>query len=222
MKRTTRAGSTTAVSVLAWTVISHWTIAGAQAIDDSWIGGAGNWNVAANWSSGEPLNGSPSGATYNVFINNGGAVTMTNGLNSSTPIDNLTVSSSSSLAIAVGNNLTITGSTLANAGAITLNSTGIATYIVIGAPSVTLSGGGTITMSNDAGNFIVGSATTNTLTNEETIRGAGSIGGGNGSTSLTLVNSGTIDANQSAGMTIQANGGTTNTGTLESTAGSTS
>jgi hypothetical protein len=221
MKRTTRAGSTTAVSVLAWTVLSHWTIAGAQAIDDSWIGGAGNWNVAANWSSGEPLNGSPSGATYNVFINNGGAVTMTNGLNSSTPIDNLTVSSSSSLAIAVGNNLTITGSTLANAGAITLNSTGIATYIVIGAPSVTLSGGGTITMSNDAGNFIVGSATTNTLTNEETIRGAGSIGGGNGSTSLTLVNSGTIDANQSAGMTIQANGGTTNTGTLESTAGST-
>src|SRR3984957_17277308 len=221
MKKTTRAVATTAVSFLVWTVLSHWTIAGAQAIDDSWIGGAGNWNVAANWSSGEPLNGTPSGATYNVFINNGGAVTMTNGLNSSTPIDNLTVSSSSSLAIAVGNNLTITGSTIANAGAITLNSTGIATYIVIGAPSVTLSGGGTITMSNDAGNFIVGSATTNTLTNEETIRGAGSIGGGNGSTSLTLVNSGTIDANQSAGMTIQANGGTTNTGTLESTAGST-
>jgi len=221
MKRTTGVGSAMTFALLAWTMFSHWTSAGAQAIDDSWIGGAGQWNVAANWSSGEPLNGSPSGATYNVFISNGGAVTMNNGLNSSTPIDNLTVGSSSSLAISDGNNLTITGSTLANAGVIALNSGGHATYIVIGAPSVTLSGGGTITMSNDAGNFIVGSATANTLTNEETIRGAGSIGGGNGSTSLTLVNSGIIDANQSVGMTIQANGGTTNTGTLESTAGST-
>src|ERR1700691_927972 len=162
MKRTTRAGSTTAGSVLAWIVLSLWTIAGAQAIDDSWIGGAGNWNVAANWSSGEPLNGSPSGATYNVFISNGGAVTMTNGLNSSTPIDNLTVGSSSSLSIVDGNNLTITGSTLANAGAIALNSIGHATYIGIDAPRVTLSGGGTITMSNSANNFIVGSATADT------------------------------------------------------------
>jgi len=221
MKRTTGVGSAIIFSLLAWTMLSHWTSAGAQAIDDSWIGGVGQWNVAANWSSGEPLNGSPSGATYNAFISNGGAVTMSNGLNSSTPIDNLTIGSSSSLGIADGNNLTITGNTLANAGAIALNSAGHATYIVIGAPSVTLSGGGTVTMSNNAANFIVGSATANTLTNEETIRGAGSIGGGNGSTSLTLVNSGVIDANQSVGMTIQANGGTTNTGTLQSTAGST-
>ena len=221
MKRTTGVGSAIIFSLLAWTMLSHWTSAGAQAIDDSWIGGVGQWNVAANWSSGEPLNGSPSGATYNAFISNGGAVTMSNGLNSSTPIDNLTIGSSSSLGIADGNNLTITGNTLVNAGAIALNSAGHATYIVIGAPSVTLSGGGTVTMSNNAANFIVGSATANTLTNEETIRGAGSIGGGNGSTSLTLVNSGVIDANQSVGMTIQANGGTTNTGTLESTAGST-
>ena len=106
-----------------------------------------NGTSPQNWSSGEPLNGSPSGATYNVFISNGGAVTMSNGLNSSTPIDNLTVGSSSSLAIVDGNNLTITGNTLANAGGIALNSVGHATYLVIGAPSVTLSGGGTITMS---------------------------------------------------------------------------
>jgi hypothetical protein len=221
MTRTIRLGWARAFSLLALTILCHWSSAGAQTIDDTWIGSAGQWNVAGNWSSGEPLNGSPSGASYNVFINNGGAVTMSNGLNSSTSIDNLTVGSSSSLAIVDGNNLTITGSTLSNAGAIALNSAGHATYIVIGAPSVTLSGGGTITMSNEAGNYIVGSATTNTLTNEETIRGSGSIGGGNGSISLTLVNSGTIDANESAGMTVQANGGTANTGTLESTAGST-
>ena len=36
---------------------------------------------------------------------------------------------------------------------------------------------------------------------------------------MTLVNSGTINANQSAGLTIQTNGGTTNTGTIKATAG---
>ena len=36
---------------------------------------------------------------------------------------------------------------------------------------------------------------------------------------MTLVNSGTINANQSAGMTIQVNGGVTNTGIIEGTGG---
>ncbi|MGA2189888.1 MAG: hypothetical protein ABSH33_15250, partial [Steroidobacteraceae bacterium] len=221
MTTTVRLGSTMACSLLALTMFSHSKCAEAQTIDDTWVGSAGLWNVAGNWSGGVPVNGQPTGATYNVFISNGGAVTMSNGLNSTTPIDNLTVGSSSSLSIADGNNLTITGSTLQNAGSITLNSAGHATYIGIGAPSVTLSGGGTVTMSNNANNYIVGSATANTLTNEETIQGAGSIGGGNGSTSITLVNAGIINANQSAGMTIAAGGGTTNSGTLEATAGST-
>ena len=220
MTRTIRLGSTFA-SLLTLVIFSGWSSAGAQTIDDTWVGTAGQWNLAANWSSGEPLNGTPPGATYNVTISNGGSVTMSNGLNSSTPIDNLTVGSSSSLSIVDGNNLTITGSTLGNAGAIELNSAGHATYIVIGASNVTLSGGGSVTMSNDAANYIVGSATANKLTNEETIQGAGVIGGGNGSISLTLANSGIIDANQSVGMTIAAGGGTTNTGTLESTAAST-
>jgi hypothetical protein len=221
MTTTVRLGSTMACTLLALTMFSHAKCAEAQTIDDTWVGSAGLWNVAGNWSGGVPVNGQPTGATYNVFISNGGAVTMSNGLNSSTPIDNLTVGSSSSLSIADGNNLTITGSSLQNAGSITLNSAGHATYIGIGAPSVTLSGGGTVTMSNNANNYIVGSATANTLTNEETIQGAGSIGGGNGSTSLTLVNTGIINANQSAGMAIAAGGGTTNSGTLEATAGST-
>ena len=221
MTRTIRIGAARALALLAATLCFQWKCADAQTVDDTWIGSAGQWNVAANWSSGEPLNGTPPGATYNVAISNGGAVTMSNGLNSSTPIDNLTVGSSSSLSIVDGNNLTITGNTLANAGTIALNSGGHATYIGIDASRVTLSGGGTITMSNNANNYIVGSATADTLVNEETIQGSGSIGGGNGSISLTLVNFGVIDANQSAGMVIQANGGTTNKGTLESTAGAT-
>jgi len=80
---------------------------------------------------------------------------------------------------------------------------------------VTLSGGGTVTLSNNVNNFIFGQVSTNTLTNQETIQGGGQIGNGK----LTLVNSGTINSNQSSGMTINANGGVTNTGTLEATTG---
>ena len=86
--------------------------------------------------------------------------------------------------------------TYANLGAVTLNSMGFETVLGITGSNVTLIGG-TVTMSNNAANFIVGSATANTLTNEETIQGSGSIGGGNGSISMTLVNSGVIDADQS-------------------------
>src|SRR5258706_5340689 len=82
--------------------------------------------------------------------------------------------------------------------------------------NVTLSGG-TVTMSNNVNNFIFGQVSTDTLTNKETIQGAGQIGNGK----MTLVNSGTINANQSAGITVNANGGATHTGTLEATSRST-
>src|SRR5205823_6241307 len=67
----------------------------------------------------------------------------------------------------------------------------------------------------NANNYILGAAAADTLTNQETIQGAGHIGNG----TMTLVNSGTINANQSAGMTLQATGGVTNTGTLKATGG---
>ena len=82
--------------------------------------------------------------------------------------------------------------------------------------NVTLSGG-TVTLSNNANNYIFGQVSSDTLTNQETISGAGNIGNGQ----MTLVNSGIINANQSAGMTINPNGGVTNTGTIETTTGAT-
>ena len=69
-------------------------------------------------------------------------------------------------------------------------------------------------MSNSANNIITGGGT---LTNGETIQGGGDIGDGN----LTLVNNGTIDANQSTALIINPNGGTTNTKTMEATTGGT-
>ena len=101
-----------------------------------------------------------------------------------------------------------------NLGKVTLNSTGNVTELVVLDGNVTLSGG-TVTMSNNANNFIFGGTTTDTLTNQETIQGSGNIGNGR----MTLVNSGTITANQSAGLTIQPNGGTINTGTINATLG---
>ena len=53
------------------------------------------------------------------------------------------------------------------------------------------------------------------MTNQGIIQGAGQIGVGQ----LTLVNSGTINANQSAGMTINANPSFTNNGSLAVSAG---
>ena len=94
-----------------------------------------------------------------------------------------------------------------------MNSSGNFTELVLQG-NVTLSGG-TVTMSNSVDNYIFGAATADTLTNQETIQGAGHIG----NSLMTLVNSGTINANQSAGMTIQVNGGITNTGTIEATGG---
>ena len=112
--------------------------------------------------------------------------------------------------------LDLESGTYSKLGAVTLNSTGNFTELVIDGTSVTLSKG-TITLSNNANNYIFGAATADTLNNGDTISGAGHIGNGQ----MTLVNSGTINANQSAGMVIQASGGLTNTGTLQVAVGDT-
>jgi hypothetical protein len=107
--------------------------------------------------------------------------------------------------------LNLEAGTYATLGAVQVNSTGGATELAIPGTgsSVTLSGG-SVTMSNNFNNYILGAANADTLSNQETISGAGHIGNG----TMTLVNSGTINANGSAGMLIQVNGGLTNSGTL--------
>jgi hypothetical protein len=120
-----------------------------------------------------------------------------------------------------GSNLTMgAGSSISNAGAITLNSIAYATQLLIGA-NVTISGTGTLTMSNSSANSIQGVAGTEVLTNKSTIQGAGNIGNG----FLGLVNAGTIIANQPTELFIKPNGavggGFNNTGTLTVNSGST-
>jgi hypothetical protein len=172
----------------------------------------GLWSTSGDWSHGVPT------ASTNVCIDNGNRQHSAVTLNiAGAQADNLTIDGDDSLSFNNGASLTVNGNTLRNAGSLSLNSTGNSTDLIIASPNVTLSGGGTVTLSNNVNNYIFGSATTDTLTNQETISGAGQIGHGE----MTLVNSGTINANQSSGMTVYANGGTTNTGTMEATAGST-
>src|SRR6202043_1685302 len=113
-----------------------------------------------------------------------------------------------------GITLNVFGSSINNAGTITLGATNFGTGLSLQG-NVTLSGGGTVTLSNSGGNFIGGAAATDILKNAETIQGAGNIGNGQ----IGLLNSGTINANQLTALIIQDGSGAvaTNTGTLEAT-----
>jgi len=177
---------------------------------DSWTGTAGddNWNTSTNWSAGVPSSSDAvtiGTTTATVNISSGAALA-----------GSLTLSNSGDL-LNVNNNtsLTLSGN-ITNNGQLDLNSSGNFTELILNG-NVTLSGTGTVTLSNNIQNYIFGTTALNQLTNQETIQGAGQIGDGK----MTLVNSGTINANQSAGLTIDANDGFTNTGTVEATGGNT-
>ena len=126
------------------------------------------------------------------------------------------VTNTGTLQVPNNNTATLSGN-MSNTGSIQLNSGGNYTELIVSAPSVTLSGTGTLSLSNNSNNLIYGSASGSTLINQSTIQGAGTIGGN----VLTLVNSGTVNANLSTQLIVVPSGGTTNTGTLEATAGGT-
>jgi hypothetical protein len=111
-------------------------------------------------------------------------------------------------------NTTIEG-TITNNGAIQLNATNSDTGLILGGASVTLTGTGTVTLGNNSSNLIYGAVATDVLTNATTIQGSGDIGFAR----MGLINQGTIDANQATTLYIQTSAGTTNSGTLEATAG---
>ncbi len=103
--------------------------------------------------------------------------------------------------------------TLDNSGSIHISSTGSETDFEIVQHGLTLTGGGTVTLSDNAANVIFGSGDNVTLTNvDNTISGAGQFGGGH----LTLVNEGTIIADGSNALVIDTGANiVSNTGTLE-------
>jgi hypothetical protein len=186
----------------------------ALAQNDNWLGGAGLWSDASKWSAGVPT------SSNNVFIDNGkaGASSVTINFNGA-QAGNLTIDSDDSLTIVDPSIFTVFGPTIANAGTFSMNATSGAILDIGG--SVTLKGSGGLTMSNNAGNTIMGYGQPGpgaSLTNQSTILGAGNIGGNGIGSGNSFINQGTVNANQTTPLTIALGAGTvTNTGTLEAT-----
>ena len=205
--------------VLSFILVIFSGPAPAGVVNDTWKGGTGNWSAAGSWSGGVPNNGAPSGTTYNVFIDGGNAALSAVTLDISAGINSLTVDADDSLTLDNNTSLTVSGPTITDNGAIHMNGGANANgFLTLGA-NVTLSGAGTLTMTDLTGGgdaVLQGNGTA--LTNQSTIQGTGIIGNG----TLAIVNSGTIDANTSSGkgaLTLNGSGGITNTGVLEATGG---
>jgi fibronectin-binding autotransporter adhesin len=120
------------------------------------------------------------------------------------------VTNSGAYAVNAGTTTTLEG-TVTNTGSITLSGSTLS----IG-NSVSLKGAGIVVLSNSASNLIKGATSGLTLTNANTIEGAGTI------SNLGIVNTGTIEANQSTPLIIlPSSTGLNNEGTLTVSAGDT-
>ncbi len=170
-----------------------------------------NWSDSTNWTGGVPTPGSA------TTVDNGNVVSTDGGNNTGTlavgPI------AGSGVTVAAGTTLNVYGNSISNAGQIGLNGA----LELHG--DVTLSGGGTLTITGPINPGSTGQIGTDgggrVLTNQSTIQGSGLIGS-NAVTSqnLNLSNSGVINGNSTTNaLEIAGTGGTTNTGTLEATAG---
>jgi hypothetical protein len=125
-----------------------------------------------------------------------------------------TVNNTGNVVVSSNVSLTLLG-TINNSGTIALNgSSPYLSSIIVGAGGVTLAGSGSVTFSDNTTNEIIGSGTSTTLTNQNTISGAGEIGG-NG---LLLTNQGLIDATGANPLILDTGtSAITNSGTLEAT-----
>jgi len=118
------------------------------------------------------------------------------------------------------NNIGYLGGTITNNGSLQLNSSGSGTILDVNG-AVTLKGTGTLSMSNNANNALMGYGQSNgaSLTSQITIDGAGSISAPGGG---SFLNQAVVDANQTNPLLINVgNGSIVNTGTLEATNGAT-
>lgn len=194
----------------------------AAQIDSVWSGGVGNWHLAGNWSPATiPTNNAMD--TYNVLIDNSdtGNSSIVS-LNLSAAIDNLTLDLDDTLVIDNSRILTVVGGTgegaILNSGLIMLNSTGSLSGITASAGPVTFSGSGTLMMSGNINNRLIGTSGGSFVNLDNFIQGAGLIGVG----VTDFSNAWTIQADEAAGITIDPSANPfVNTGTLRAANGAT-
>ncbi len=189
----------------------------AMAQTATWQGGTGNWNDTGQWDTG-----SVPGSTNNVLIDGGktGTDSVAN-VNVNSAAGNLTVDVGDTVNIDNSISLTIHGASILNDGSVAINSTGGTTTLFTQGGTV-LSGSGSVSMSNQLNNRIIGS-TGSTLTQavDHSISGSGSIGGN----LIGLDNAGVVEAAGSAGLTLNLRTAVDvtrrNTGVFRATDGST-
>jgi fibronectin-binding autotransporter adhesin len=151
------------------------------------------------------------GVASNTTVKVGGTIFISSG----GVLSNTIVSAGGIIDIEDGGSLHLSGTTVSNAGSINLlgKAGGSGATLVIES-NVILSGGGKVSLSSSGNNLITDDGSPRTLTNlNNTISGAGTIG----DSDLTLVNSGTIDANIAGGTLTIVTGlnSITNAGLLE-------
>jgi hypothetical protein len=178
----------------------------------SWARGVdGDWQDLAGWKPAL----SPE-AEDNARIGVAGTYTVTS--STANAVNELSLSNATAtLAIAGGTTFTVAGHKLTNRGTVAVGSVAAGATLAF-RTDATLSGGGTISLSDNAGNLIAQTGPDAiTLTNGLSVAGAGQIGRGDGN--LTLVNKSVIEADQSQALTIHTGNTIVNTGMLEATGG---
>jgi hypothetical protein len=184
--------------------------AGAELVIDSQVNAAGGTIEASGAGSIVLLTSTVSGGTFKEV--SGGTIETSGG---GGQLDGLTstVTNAGNIVVADNTSFYLEG-TINNTGSISLSSTGDNTNLIINSPTVTLTGGGKIVMSNNGANRIYASNGGETLYNvNNTISGAGQLG----AAQLTMINAGTINANQTTGLTIDMYNESVNTGLIEDT-----
>ena len=181
----------------------------------TWIDGNSNWNNGGNWN-----NGVPNSATTSACIADG---TSTVSLDIAANVDDLQLASGNTLNFNPGAQLTINGTQIINAGAINVNGGGGSSATLWLPTSVTLSGGGTLTLSTTAtggGNAYLYLESGSTLDNvNNTIQGEGIIY--NNGTTVKNESGGIINANSTGSPLISSltleYSAVTNAGLMEAT-----
>ncbi len=191
-----------------------------QIFNSTWAGGTGDWTDASNWSTLDfPRNNGSE--YYNAIISGGGNTVNLAGVYE---IDSLSVGFGSILNLNNNTILTIvsdpsrsTSGSVVNSGSIFLNATNLGSTLRFDG-TVTLTGGGTIFMGNDAGNQLTGTNNGMLINEDNVIRGSGTIGTFN---TLGFLNRGQVIADQSVPLNIALDPGVTNEGQMQATSGGT-
>ena len=180
-------------------------------------GGDGNFNNPANWSPAQV-------PTVNDTVTIAPAAATAIAISQNDAVGALTTNQFVTLTVENDNSFTIGSAaggatSFTNGGTFALDSTGYGTDLIIGAPDVTLNGGGVVILSDNGNNAIAAAASGDVLENvNNLIEGSGTIGAG----TLTIYNdaAGIIDAtgaNNALILNTGADATTTNAGLIEAT-----